>query len=90
MTRVCNWCTPEHVLGEKCFRCNSENVKPVQVLAGGEALFLCFNDRCPVFVRTNVRYAFQLGDGGTTNGICQAALAKASQPTVVTEAGRAR
>jgi hypothetical protein len=71
MTRICSWCSPAHVLGEKCGACNSENV-----VKDGEIYFLCLNPLCPRYTRTGVRYRFAAGDGGETHGICRVAMAK--------------
>ena len=74
MTRLCSWCDPPHVLGEKCRECGSENVRK-----DGEIFFLCLNSLCPHYVRNGVRYRFPAGDGGETHGICRIALAKQNQ-----------
>jgi hypothetical protein len=73
MTRLCNWCTPEHILGEKCARCNSENVRK-----DGEIYFVCLNALCPVYLQTGLRHRFPAGEGGETHGICRVAMAKAN------------
>jgi hypothetical protein len=67
MTRICNWCSPEHELGEKCSKCNAAN------LTQQGKVFICRNDLCPYYTRTGLRHLFLAGEGGTTHTICEAA-----------------